>query len=605
PPVALTATVMDDKKVGADYSRRLVLTATDGGSANHITFDENLAITGLDDLRKTYIDAPVLSTYLGSNAVVNIPTGTEYLGSVNKTFTFVAGNTGTLGVDDVVLQWADTEGHSGKFTITADEFNAVPTKEFDVYQGLKVSFARPDASTPARFIKAESFTIDCQAPTLQMGQDSGLAQTAKVVHDGFVDQISPIHTGTSAKFIYKYQGVEHSVTVTDKMSLGNLVTAINEAGDNPGVTASVVNDGQGTSTSYHLVLTGNHTGADSTIEIVAPTDPTQVISNFDVDKKFTVARKASNAMIKVDGFPAGDDNWIQRPSNEFADIIDGVVLTVTGTGTSTLTVSNDHEAMRDKIVQLVQSVNFCKQFILENTKWGGSNLEVSMNDAGEVNTSRETANGLMIGNYGFQISQTKLDGFMNSSLVPFSQNPGLSTKEKIDKREKYYEDNGLVYNTLSEIGITSDPENQGLYKVEQTKLLSAIQQNPEAVIKLFTFSDQIVEHYGGEDHITEIRGVGVGLFEQMTLLTSTTDVTDSEGNVTQQGKGIMVTLQENYESIIAGIDAKIAREERRIQAVRQRLTDRFNRLETALQQLQDKQSQLESSLSSLSTSSSS
>jgi flagellar hook-associated protein 2 len=96
----------------------------------------------------------------------------------------------------------------------------------------------------------------------------------------------------------------------------------------------------------------------------------------------------------------------------------------------------------------------------------------------------------------------------------------------------------------------------------------------------------------------------LALGEDMAKLASGTDVFDDSGNMIQKGKGIMVTLQENYEGIIENINAKIAREERRIETVKQRLTDRFNRLETALQQLQDKQSQLESSLSSLSTGSS-
>ncbi|MDR1310017.1 MAG: flagellar filament capping protein FliD, partial [Deltaproteobacteria bacterium] len=425
---ALKAEIIPDKTRGSDTYQRLVLTALDGGSANRITVDSS--IDGLN-LTLNNIDDPVYTTFLGSNAKVDVA-GT-YTGTVNKTITFVSSTTGTLGTDDIELQWADTEGHTGKFTITASEYQAAPDKEWEIIQGVKVKFSGPDSATSGRFIKSESFTIDCQVPVLQRGQDSGLAQTAKVVHSGFVDQIRPIHIGSSAKFKYEYQGVEHSVTVTDRMSLGVLVNLINEDANNPGVTASIVNDGQGTSTSYHLVLTGNHTGAESTIKIIDDTEnsehPNVMLSP---EGAFSTAREASNAMLKVDGFPAGEDQWIQRRSNEVSDVIDGVVVTVLKTGTSTLTVSNDHEAMRDKIVQLVQSINFCKTFIVENTKWGGSNLQVQMSDSGDISTSRETANGLMIGNYGFQIAQTKLDAFMNTSLVPFSTDPSLDTKGRID-----------------------------------------------------------------------------------------------------------------------------------------------------------------------------
>ncbi|MDR1657784.1 MAG: flagellar filament capping protein FliD [Deltaproteobacteria bacterium] len=598
--VGISAEVINDKPDGATFTKRLVLTAAEGGTANKINVITDLP--GLD-LTKTYIDAPVNTTILGSTAKVTVDTSKEYLGDVNKTVTFAIGNTGTLGKDDIVINWADTAGNNGKFTIIASEYNADNNKLYEVTQGLTISFAGPSSSTPGMFIKAESFTIDCQAPILQKGQDSGVAQTAKLVHSGFVDQISPIHTGTATTFAYTYRGVKYSVNVTDKMSLGNLASAINDASDNPGVTATIVNDGQGTSTSCHLVLTGNHTGADSAITVEESVPP---ILNFDTSATaFTVSREATNAMVKVDGFPSDADTWIQRYSNEISDIIEGSVFTIKSTGSSTLTVSNDPTAMRDKINQLVQSVNFCKTYIVENTKWGESNLEVSMNEGGEIVTSRETENGLMIGNYGFQISQTILDNFMNSNLVPLSENPELSTKEKMEKRQKYYDDNGLIYTTLADIGITSDPDNQGLYKVEESKLLTCIQQNPEAVIKLFTFSDEYTDiGRDGKSKQVKVRGLCVGLSADMELLTSTTDITDENGDVVQQGKGIMVTLQENYEGIIENINAKIAREERRIEAVRQRYTDRFNRLEVALQQLQDKQTQLESSLSSLQSNSS-
>ncbi|MDR2141403.1 MAG: flagellar filament capping protein FliD [Deltaproteobacteria bacterium] len=596
--INLKATTINDKlRDGTHQYQRLILTAADGGAANHITVKDGdgTPASGTNlRLGETYIDEPVYNAFLGSEIRAAIATDSKYTGPVNKTFTFMALNAGELGKDDLNFQWADTEGHTGNITISASEWNADNAKEYEIFQGLSVTFNKGAGTGTA--IKNEAFTIDCQAPTLQKGQDSGMAQTEKLVHNGFADQISPITVG-SAKFVYYYQGVEHSVTVADRASLGILVNAINGDEKNPGVTASVVNDGQGTSTSYHLVLTGNDTGAESTIVI---SEDTTLLGFAPGD--FKVAREAGNAMVKVDGFPAGDDNWLQRRKNEVADVVDGAVITLNGVGESTLTITNDATAMRDKIVQLVESVNFCKTFILENTKWGGSNLTTGLNENGEITTTRENPNGLMIGNYGFQISQSNLDLIMNRSLVPFSENPALNTKERLEKRQKYTEDNSLVYTNLSDIGITSDPDNQGLYKVEQTKLLQCINDNPEAVIKLITFYDEYQDiGRDGKPKTIYVRGMAQELSYQLNLLTSENDIYDEEGNMIQKGKGIMVTLQENYQGIIEGINAKIAREERRIELVRARYTDKFNRLETALQQLQDKQSQLESSISSLST----
>jgi flagellar hook-associated protein 2 len=193
---------------------------------------------------------------------------------------------------------------------------------------------------------------------------------------------------------------------------------------------------------------------------------------------------------------------------------------------------------------------------------------------------------------------------MNGNIVPFSENPALSTKERLEKRQQYFDDNGLIYTALSDIGITSDPDNQGLYKIEESKLLECINANPEAVINLITYSDEYTDvGADGKAKTINVRGMAQALAYELTLLTSEDDVYDTDGNMIQKGKGTMVTLQENYQAIIEGIDSKIAREERRIEQVRTRLTEKFNRLEEALQQLQSKQSQLESSLSSLSSSS--
>jgi flagellar hook-associated protein 2 len=598
----ITASVITDKtRTDSDGNpliyQRLVLTATEGGSSNRIKVLSDPTDLGLGS---NYIDDPVYTTFLGSDVEVKVDAQT-YTGDVNKTFTFVPTASGILGSDEIEIKWADTEGHSGSFTLESGYAGEVK----EIFQGLNISFEV--GSGTGRFIANESFTIDCQAPILQKGQDSGVAQTAKLVHSGYVDQISPIHTGSTAQFVYSYQGVEHSVNVTDGMSLQHLAEAINNDAGNTGVTATIINDGTGTSTAYHLILTGYHTGAESAIKIVDSPNPiggTGGAGLFDPGT-FSVAREASNAMIKIDGFPSGADNWVQRSSNEVGDVIDGVVMTLTGVGETILYVQNDSTAMKDKIVQLVNSVNYCKSYILEYTKWGGSNLTTTMDESGTISTTREVANGIMIGNYGFQMAQSAMDKLMTSSIVPYSTDPSLTLKEKQEKKTKFMEENGLIYGSLSEIGITSDPDNQGLYTVEESKLLECINKNPDAIIKLFTFSGEFTDKGSdGKDKIVTVKGFSLDMGEKMAALTSDTDVYDSEGNFVEKGKGILVTLQENYEKIIENINEKIAREERRIELVRQRLTDKFNRLEVALQSLEDTQSSLQSSIDSLNNDSS-
>jgi flagellar hook-associated protein 2 len=58
-------------------------------------------------------------------------------------------------------------------------------------------------------------------------------------------------------------------------------------------------------------------------------------------------------------------------------------------------------------------------------------------------------------------------------------------------------------------------------------------------------------------------------------------------------------LINNYEDIVGNIDAKIALEQRRVEAYRQRLTEQFTRLETALSQLNDQSNYLSSQIAKL------
>jgi flagellar hook-associated protein 2 len=89
-----------------------------------------------------------------------------------------------------------------------------------------------------------------------------------------------------------------TVKVPAGTRLEGLAKAINNDPNNRGVTASIINDGQSTTPSYHLVLTGRDTGAAHTIQLVSDT-----MDNFDVAGTFEKSRAAANAMVKKSAFP--------------------------------------------------------------------------------------------------------------------------------------------------------------------------------------------------------------------------------------------------------------------------------------------------------------
>jgi flagellar hook-associated protein 2 len=391
-------------------------------------------------------------------------------------------------------------------------------------------------------IKSDTFTVDAFNPVLQNAQDKGLAQAERKVHQGFIDLLTPV-TSTAATFVYWYEGEKIEVDLAAKAKLGDLVTAINGDPENPGVTASIINDGLATTTSYHLVLTGKHTGAQHTIEI----DSDTTLDNFDVvdgtgGSLFSTSQKATDAMLKVDGYPSDAAGFIHRSSNTVADIIDGLVLELHDAGTATVTVSNNISAVKEKVQMLVDSVNFVLDYVAKETKYDSETKE----------------SGVMIGNYTYDMVRNAINGILYESI------PGL-------------EGDTDLYTHLSQLGIQTNPDLGGKWVIDTTKLNDALNKDPAAVARLFVLDDE----RGSEGVLERLRVKMEGL-------------TDSD-------TGIGNVLIENYNDIINGIDEKIAREERRIALVRERLEGKFSRLEVLLGQLDGQSKYIESQLDKLPT----
>ncbi|MFW6119096.1 MAG: flagellar filament capping protein FliD [Planctomycetota bacterium] len=97
-----------------------------------------------------------------------------------------------------------------------------------------------------------------------------LADAEVEIHSG-VDHATTVvnNSGASQQFVYTYAGDSVTVQVPTGTTLSDLVDLINSDSGNPGVTASILDDGSGSGTSHHLVLRGNDTGADYTITIDA------------------------------------------------------------------------------------------------------------------------------------------------------------------------------------------------------------------------------------------------------------------------------------------------------------------------------------------------
>jgi flagellar hook-associated protein 2 len=126
-----------------------------------------------------------------------------------------------------------------------------------------------------------------------------IAQLAKVeqeTHSGTSSKTASL-TASDAVFQYTYAGTQRLLTVTAGTSLEGLVDQINGDSSNPGVTASILDDGSGSSTAYHLVLSGKDTGYTKTISI----DSGTTLSGY-TSAAFTQTQGATGSVVGVNGY---------------------------------------------------------------------------------------------------------------------------------------------------------------------------------------------------------------------------------------------------------------------------------------------------------------
>ncbi len=493
-----------------------------GTVSNGDTFDLRGYAQDIDDAEEVSWTGPAITT------------SGNYMGTVSKTYDFKVSSGGALDTGTArTLAWTDSLGNTG--TVSVTDSNTA----YEVEQGVYISFAAGTDLT-----NNDTFLINVFAPQFQRGQDTGLAQVAKAIHAGYNDTDTTPVTTADGTFSYTYGGQTVDVAVTADTTLGQLVSLINDDADNPGVTASILNDGQGLPTSYKLVLTGQDTGSQYQITNVSHdfTEPAgYTFSNGgDLGGGFDLTQSATNSMLKVDGYPSDADLYIQRSTNEVSDVVDGVILDLHDAGDAKITVSTDTDAVYSQIEAFINAVNYAQDFIRYETRFDASTEE----------------KGTLIGNYAYYTLKSDIDSTLNSSVS------GLV-------------DGSDTYTNLAQIGIHTDPDNEGTWVIDSATLRSAINSNSEAVANLFI-----------DNGTKGTEGVAKQMYDKMVAQTD-------------PDTGILNVLVENYNGIIKNIDNRIDYEDQRLELYRKRLTDRFARLEAALTELNSTSSAIDAAVKQL------
>lgn len=318
--------------------------------------------------------------------------------------------------------------------------------------------------------------------------------------------------------------------ITNETTLEQLVTDFNDTSTRG--SASLLNVGSPNTPDYRLVISSRGVGiAEGKVAISVGSAITDPNSDGDSgDGAFDVATiaEAADAVFTL----AGIGGSISRSTNLVSDLVPGVIFNLQGTGSATVTVTDDTAAGAARLSEFVDAWNKVKGFI----------------SAEDAVTSGQDRSGRRVNTFG-PLSHTSLDESLESALRGALSRSSTS---------------GGTATSMADLGVTT--RRDGTLAFDEQVFLKAASTDPEGARRVLTNLGESLAAPGGTiDQFTRFNG----------LIGQTIAGTD-------------------YEAV--RLNGRIADLERMLDRQEQLLTGRFSRLEGLLGRLAAQQSTLTSLL---------
>lgn len=201
---------------------------------------------------------------------------------------------------------------------------------------------------------------------------TNLATAQRLRSTGFVDATSPVGTGTLAISV---NGQTTNILVSSPAnSLNDIRNAINEAPDNPGVRATIVNASDGA----HLIVSSTETGAANAITIaVSGGDgglaPLAYAAGAPANPMVEL-QAAADANVLIDGFS------VSSASNAISDAIDGVTINLASAQPGTvldLSIEYNPEGAKTSVAGFVTAYNKLIDTVTELTRYNADTRDAA------------------------------------------------------------------------------------------------------------------------------------------------------------------------------------------------------------------------------------
>jgi flagellar hook-associated protein 2 len=408
------------------------------------------------------------------------------------------------------------------------------------FQGKKAETSNADALTAKAGNNALSGAYSLEVLSLAAGAFKELSPTANYVH-----------SGGDKKFTVTGEKGNAEITVTDGQTMKDVVASINAVSGQTGVKASY------DSGVNKIFLMSDGTGSAAKISL---TDTDGFWSGAGVAIADLAEVTGTDAKVKFNG-----GSELTFSSNQFT--LSGIDFTIKKANeTTNVIVSNDVDATVDKIKAFVEAYNNTVSFmgdkIAEKRDRDYSPLTEAQKEAmteDEVKLWEAAAKkGLLTGDSLYRSIYSDLRSVATGYVS------GLEQRDADGKIIKNY-------NSLSSIGITtSDYLDKGKLYIDEDKLRAALEDDPEAVQKLFTNTSDEAGKLGLASRIYNSASAAM---QKIT---------------TKAGSSDAVVDISNFGKEISRLDSQMSAGEIRLQKLEEKYWAQYSAMETALETLQQK-----------------
>ncbi|WP_022664678.1 flagellar filament capping protein FliD [Desulfospira joergensenii] len=273
-------------------------------------------------------------------------------------------------------------------------------------------------------------------------------------------------------------------------------TAVNNAEDNPGITASVVDTGD-SEAPFRLTLTAKETGEDNRIGL------SENLTN--AMTQTTGVDESLNAVFKVNGVE------YQRQKNDgIDDVISGVTLSLKKAGETSLGIQKDLDSVKENIIALVDGFNDLIS-------------EIKGSDEDDEDTESDESESILADSYEMKTILSRLQALITTNVTTDSP-----------------------YSSLIDLGLELNKD--GTMNLDETVLEQAIQSDPEGIQALFI---------GDVD--AGIAGLGDIIDDGITAMVSSTGLVSTEideaetrmDNLERDIEAATERLDKRYETLTA------------------------------------------------------